>query len=90
MGQQANSKRNASLDDHKRRAAGRNNTDSPERRAIKDSVGLDKTRGAAGGAFGKQGVANRRGTGGTGEGGGGGGADPKSKTVDIPASRKTH
>ncbi len=89
MGQQAqNGGRRASLDDKKRRAAGRAKQDSPERSAIKDSVGLATPKGRAGGAFGKNGVANRRGTGGIGEGGGGGGADAKSRLVDVGRSTK--
>jgi hypothetical protein len=89
MGQQAqNGGRQASLDSKKRRAAGRLKDDSPERAAIKDSVGLAKQKGRAGGAFGKDGVANRKGTGGLGEGGGGGGADAKSRIVNVGASTK--
>ena len=89
MGQQAqNGGRQASLDGKKSRAAGRLKDTSPEREAIKDSVGLAKPQGSAGGAFGKKGVANRRGTGGTGEGGGGGGADAKSRIVDVGRSTK--
>ena len=88
MGQQAqNGGRQASLDGKKSRAAGRLKDSSPEREAIKDSVGLAKTpKGASGGAFGKKGMANRRGTGGIGEGGGGGGADSKSRLVDVGRS----
>jgi hypothetical protein len=91
MGQQAqNGGRRATLDSKKRRAAGRLNESSPEREAIKDSVGLAKpAKGSAGGAFGKKGVANRRGTGGAGEGGGGGGADSKSRVVDVGRSTQS-
>jgi len=89
MGQQAqNGGRRATLDSKKRRAAGRGKDSSPEREAIKDSVGLSKEKGAAGGAFGKSGTANRRGTGGAGEGGGGGAADAKSRIVDVGRSTK--
>ena len=90
MGQQAqNGGRQASLDQQKRRAAGRQKEASPEREAIKDSVGqVKKQKGRAGGAFGKDGVANRRGTGGSGEGGGGGGADPKSRIADVGRSTR--
>jgi hypothetical protein len=89
MGQQAQSGgRNASLDNKKRRAAGRQKDASPERAAIKDSVGMAPQKGRAGGAFGKAGVANRRGTGGIGEGGGGGGADAKSRAADVGRSTK--
>ena len=88
MGQQAqNGGRRATLDSKKRRAAGRGKDSSPEREAIKDSVGLSKEKGAAGGAFGKSGTANRRGTGGAGEGGGGG-ADAKSRIIDVGRSTK--
>ena len=43
-----------------------------------------------GGAFGKSGMANRRGTGGIGEGGagGGGGADAKSRIADVNRSAR--
>ena len=89
MGQQAqNGGRRATLDNKKSRAAGRLKQNSPEREAIKDSVGLAKSKGRAGGAFGKAGTANRRGTGGSGEGGGGGGADSKSRIVDVGRSTK--
>jgi hypothetical protein len=83
--------RNASLDDRKRRAAGRGKNASPERRAIQDASGRgERGRGApASGAFGKQGQANRQGTK-VGAGGGGGGADPKSRIANVRASRKTH
>jgi hypothetical protein len=85
MGQQAISNRNATLDEKKRRAAGRANTNSPEQRAIKNHA-----KGAVGGAFGKQGRANRRGAK-LGAGGGGGGADPRSGIVNVrPARRKAH
>jgi len=59
MGQLANSGRNASLDQKKRRAAGRDGTNSPEIEAIKDAVGLTRQKGRAGGAFGKQGAPDR-------------------------------
>ncbi|HEV2292873.1 MAG TPA: hypothetical protein VGR35_03405 [Tepidisphaeraceae bacterium] len=90
MGQQAqNGGRRATLDDKKRRAAGRTKQDSPERRAIKESVGLVKHQeGRAGGAFGKKGLANRRGMGGIGEAGGGGGADAKSRHVNVGRSTR--
>lgn len=57
MGQASHSGRNASLDQKKRRAAGRQKSNSPERKAARDE-GFAK--GKPGGAFGKQGVANRR------------------------------
>ncbi|MGB7157035.1 MAG: hypothetical protein WBD40_03145 [Tepidisphaeraceae bacterium] len=56
MGQLANSGRNPSLDDKKRRGAGRRRANSPEVDAIKDAVGLARPKGRAGGAFGKEGL----------------------------------
>lgn len=55
MGQEANSRRNASLDDKKRRAAGRR-SHHPEGEAIRDFVGLDRDHRVAG-AFGKRDAA---------------------------------
>ncbi len=52
MGQEANSRRNASLDDKKRRAAGRR-SHHPEGDAIRDFVGIDREGSRAAGAFGK-------------------------------------
>lgn len=51
MGQEANSRRNASLDNKKRRAAGRR-SHHPEGDAIRDFVGLDRDARVAG-AFGQ-------------------------------------
>ncbi len=52
MGQEANSRRNASLDDKKRRAAGRR-SHHPEGEAIRDFVGIDREIGRTAGAFGE-------------------------------------
>ena len=51
MGQEANSRRNASLDDKKRRAAGRRNH-NPEVVAIQDFAGTIRDERRAAGAFG--------------------------------------
>jgi hypothetical protein len=51
MGQEANSRRNASLDDKKRRAAGRRNQ-NPEVVAIQDFAGTLRDDRRAAGAFG--------------------------------------
>ena len=48
MGQAANSHRNASLDEKKVRAAGRNT----ERKAIREAIDPPPAKGATGGAFG--------------------------------------
>lgn len=52
MGQEANSRRNASLDNKKRRAAGRR-SHNPEGDAIRDFVGLDRDARRVAGAFGQ-------------------------------------
>ncbi len=52
MGQEANSRRNASLDDKKRRAAGRRSHNA-EGDAIRDFVGIDPEGSRTAGAFGK-------------------------------------
>jgi hypothetical protein len=56
MGQRANSGRNAKLDEKKERAAGRQQN-SPSRKAITDR----QETPPAGGAFGREGKAKRRG-----------------------------
>jgi hypothetical protein len=73
MGQAANTGRNATLDQKKRRAAGRANTSSPERAAIKDFQQPVHAKGKTAGAFGKKGAPNRSRTIGQASGGGGGG-----------------
>ena len=55
MGQRANSGRQATLDEKKRRAAGRKQNE-PEMRQIANREGPPKTLGA----FGKRGKANRK------------------------------
>jgi hypothetical protein len=88
MGQRANSGRNASLDQKKERMAGRSNTDSPQRQAVKDNAGVGRAKGAAGGAHGRGGLANRKRTGVVGEGAGGGGASPKSDLIEAGRSTR--
>jgi hypothetical protein len=76
MGQQANSKRNASLDEKKPRMEGRKQQNSPEARQIRAGErGETLAKGKTSGAFGKDNVANRNKSAGnaTREGGGGGG-----------------
>ncbi len=90
MPQDRNSSRQAELDDKKRRGAGRQNTNSPERTAIRDVHGAGPARGKTAGAFGKHGRANPRG-GQTAivSGGGGGAAVPsKDAPVDVPRSSR--
>jgi hypothetical protein len=60
MGQQANSGRRASLDDKKRRAAGRGQR-TEEVEAVRDTVqGPEYAKGKTAGAFGKNDRANRK------------------------------
>jgi hypothetical protein len=87
MGQAANTGRNAKLDQKKRRAAGRQNTDAPERRAIKDYQAPDHAKGKTAGAFGRQGTANRSRTIGPAGGGGGGGLSATAKSSHLTVSR---
>src|SRR4051812_2836546 len=63
MGQRADSKRNAALDEQKTRAAGRQG--NANRGEIRDAMDATRSgaKGRSGGAFGKEGVANRRNTG---------------------------
>ena len=83
MGQAGNSNRHASLDDQKERAAGRNS----EREQLRQAVN-PRTKGAAGGAFGAEGKANRRGgVASQGAGGGGGGPAPGRDEVTREAGR---
>jgi hypothetical protein len=55
MGQAGNSKRHASLDEQKERAAGRRNN----RELLKQAVDPGDMKGRTGGAFGAQGRANK-------------------------------
>ena len=85
MGQQNDSHRNASLDEHKQRAAGRQNSPGSQRESLQNN---EAARGATRGAFGRKGEANPPVTGGTMAGGGGGGADSKARDADVPASKR--
>jgi hypothetical protein len=90
MGQRANSGRNAKLDEKKVRAAGRQQN-SPSRKAITDR----QEAPPAGGAFGREGKANRRGDRGgtmvTGDrsGSGGGPAAEKVGRSTCPARKRS-
>ena len=89
MGQRNNSKRNASLDDHKERASGRTQN-KPEQEAIRTWRDQGKDRTAAGGASGKDGKANR--TGGTRPSRGGAKVDGEYQSVGRstrPARKKS-
>jgi hypothetical protein len=90
MGAGANSNRNKSLDDHKERAAARQDDRGPAQEAIEDAGGVEpgKGKGQSGGAFGKEGQANRHPGNALGEGGGGGGGSPNSDIVDVNPSTK--
>ena len=83
MGVGANSSTNKALNDRAERGAGRQDDRGPEQEAIADAAGIEpgKGKGQAGGAFGKEGQANRHPGNTIGEGGGGGGAATNS---DIP------
>jgi hypothetical protein len=87
MPQSRNSGRRAELDEKKRRAAGRQNTNSPERRAIRDAHGELHARGKTAGAFGKQNRANPRGGSNALTTSGGGGATMPSDRAPISVSR---
>ena len=90
VGANSNRKQKNTLANRKTRAAGRQNTASAERRAIQDAGGIAPMKGKAGGAFGKQGVANRRPGASQGQGGGGGGATPASDLAEVErSSRRT-
>lgn len=90
MGAGANSSRNKALNDHKERAAGRQDDRGPAQEAIEDAGGVEPGKGKAqsGGAFGKEGQANRQPGNTVGEGGGGGGGSPNSDIVDVNANAK--
>ena len=85
MGQAANSKRNASLDDQKRRAAGRQGQQSPENEAIRDFQSEQAAKGRTGGAYGRDEVANRQARG---AGEGGGSTDPRSELPEVSRSAR--
>ena len=90
MGAGANSSRNKALDEQKERAAGRQGDRGPAQEAIMDAGGVEpgKGKGQAGGAHGKDGMANRKSGNTMGEGGGGGGGQPSSDIADVGASTK--
>ena len=90
MGAGSNSNTNKSLNDRKRRAAGRQDDKSPEKEAIADSGEPQLAKGATGGAFGKVGQANRKSGNTQGSGGGGGGAATNPSDVDVKPKKKTH
>ena len=87
MPQSRNSGRQAELDEKKRRAAGRQNSNSPERRAIRDARGELPARGKTAGAFGKQNRANPRGGSNALTSSGGGGATGPSARAPVSVSR---
>ena len=86
MGQAANSNRNASLDERKVRAAGRND----DRRAIREAAATPPMKRQTGGAFGAGGKANRGPSRLTqGARGGGAGAAAAKDEVRAEAGRST-
>ena len=89
MPQSRNSGRQAALDEKKRRAAGRQNANSPERRAIRDAHGELPARGKTGGAFGKHNRANPRGGSDALTSSGAGGATVPSKRAPVSVSRSS-
>jgi len=86
MGQQANSGRNASLDNKKTRAAGRE--DQEVRKEIEDAYSETGAKGKTGGAFGAGGMANDKGGVGTEGGGGGGGTATPAKDSHLTTPPK--
>ena len=90
MGVGANSNGNKALNERAERAAGRQADRGPQREAILDASGVDpgKGKGRAGGAFGKEGKANRQPGNTLGEGGGGGGASGNSRIADVGAAKR--
>src|SRR3954447_2923413 len=90
MGQRENSNRKAQLDEEKERGAGRRNTRSPEREAIKDAMDPVPMKGKTGGARGKDNRAERRGIGSASQGaGGGGGAHSPAMAKSLTKGRRT-
>jgi hypothetical protein len=89
VGQRANSNRGASLDDKRERMAGRDDR-SPDLEAIHDFQKPLPTKGATGGAHGKDNKANRKGGSFTQGAGGGGGAPAgaKSSHLNVGTKRK--
>ena len=89
MGQAANNGgRQAKLDEKKTRAAARQG--NAIRGEVRDAKDEQFAKGKSGGAFGKEGVANRRGrTGNTQGAGGGGGSMSRPKDAAVAAQVKT-
>src|SRR3954468_2045039 len=82
-----NSDGNKALNDRKRRAAGRQKDRGPEATAIRDFQGKETTR-RAGGASGREGMANRK-PASVNQGGGGGGANAMgSDIVNVGRSKR--
>ena len=88
MGQRANSGRNATLDEQKRRAAGRRER-SPEREAIADASNRKPAKGKTGGAFGTGAKRPRRGTAVSQGAGGGGSAQSAARGSVLSVGRST-
>jgi len=90
MGQAANTGRNASLDQKKRRAAGRQKANAPEQQAIQDFQGPGIDKGKTGGAHGRAGKANPSGQIGAASGGGGAGSlSARAKASHLTTPRST-
>lgn len=85
MGVGANNSGNRSLDQERERNAGRQDQKGPQASAVKEFFGEPQSK-PVGGAFGKDGVANRDTANAVGEGGGGGGGATTSDIPDIGAS----
>ncbi len=95
MGQREDSNRNAALDDEKTRSAGRRGRTGQQastRESIKDAgtPGGVPAKGATGGAFGKEGKAERTVHSHSQGGGGGGGSqhNDKDAPADTPAKKR--
>src|SRR3982751_1964583 len=88
MGQRENSNRKAQLDEEKERGAGRRNTRSPEREAIKDAMDPVPMKGKTGGARGKDNRAERRGIGSASPGAGGAQSRPKANSLTTGRSTR--
>jgi hypothetical protein len=91
MGQAANNRnRNASLDDKKMRAAGRQKEQGLQAGAVNDAYSEDFAKGKTAGAFGKDAIANRESGNRTREGGGGGGgASTPAGAAPITTNRSS-
>lgn len=86
MGQASNSGRNASLDDRKQRAAGRQEQNNPQQQEIDDTVAPNYARGKTGGAFGEEETPSTgRGRGSIMTGGAGDGGASTTVSTQTPA-----